>query len=93
MPSLTYPSDANRDQFYANSEATVEKGDQIRLQDIRASYDFTVGNRQTARDIQLFLYLNNVGILWRANKLGIDPDYGTAVPAALSTSIGLKVNF
>jgi len=95
VPSLTYPSDSYRDQFYANSEATVEKGDHIRLQDIRASYDFTINShgRQIVRDVQLYLYLNNVGIIWRANKLGIDPDYGTALPAALSTSIGVKVIF
>ncbi|MDQ2719434.1 MAG: hypothetical protein M3Z26_06675 [Bacteroidota bacterium] len=44
-------------------------------------------------DFQLFLYLNNVGILWKANKLGIDPDYGMGLPAPRSISIGIKANF
>lgn len=95
VPSLTYPADENRDLFYANSEATVEKGDNIRIQDIRLSYDLNSKgfNKKTVKDVQIFLYLNNVGILWRANKLGIDPDYGTGLPAPFSTSVGIKANF
>ena len=95
VPSLTYPADINRDIFYTNSEATVEKGDNIRIQDIRLSYQF-IKNTKTKNilnDIQLFLYLNNVGILWRANNIGIDPDYGTGLPSPLSTSVGIKLNF
>lgn len=95
VPSIDYPSDVNRDIFYANSEATVEKGDNIRLQDIRLSYDLPIklSNKKFMNSLQFFVYLNNVGILWRANKLGIDPDYGMGLPAPKSISVGVKANF
>lgn len=95
VPSLIYPADVNRDIFYGNSEATVEKGDNIRLQDVRLSYDLPtkLTGKKVMNELQLFLYLNNVGIIWRANKLGIDPDYGMGLPAPRSISIGLKANF
>jgi TonB-dependent starch-binding outer membrane protein SusC len=37
--------------------------------------------------------MNNVGILWKANHEGIDPDYGFGLPSPHSYSVGLKVNF
>jgi len=78
VPSLIYPADNNRDQFYNLSEILVEKGDHIRLQDIRVSYDL---DKQTIRklpfqNVRIYIYVSNIGVLWRANKLGIDPDYG-----------------
>jgi TonB-linked SusC/RagA family outer membrane protein len=94
VPSMTYPSDPNRDLFYQYSEATVEKGDHIRLQDVNFSYDFF--NSQKAMrfpisKLQLFLYGNNLGILWRANKKGLDPDFATGgIPYTRTLSIGLK---
>jgi TonB-dependent starch-binding outer membrane protein SusC len=95
VPSMTYPSNIYRDQFYSKSEVNVDKGDNIRLQDIRLSYDFSFSEYQkkTLKDLQLFLYMNNVGILWKANHEGIDPDYGFGLPSPHSYSIGLKANF
>ncbi len=95
VPSLAYPSDANRDKFYLNSEATIEKGDHIRLQDIRFSYDLRTGRGwlRFLKDAQCFVYGNNMGILWRANKKGIDPDYQVGLPAPRSWSIGCKLIF
>jgi hypothetical protein len=95
VPSLLYPSDANRDKFYLNSEATVEKGDHIRLQDIRCSYDLQKGRHylKMIQEAQCFLYANNLGILWRANKRGIDPDYQVGLPASRSWSLGIKLIF
>lgn len=95
VPSMTYPSNYYRDQFYIHSEALVEKGDNVRLKDIRLSYDFNFshGQRKVIRGLQLFMYANNVGIIWRANDKGIDPDYGFGIPAPHSYSFGLKANF
>lgn len=95
VPSLTYPADANRDKFYLNSEATVEKGDHIRLQDIRLSYDLPTVNhwRKIFQQAQCFVYGNNLGILWKANTKGIDPDYRVGLPAPRSWSMGVKLIF
>jgi hypothetical protein len=76
VPSLVYPSNYQRDNFYTNSEALVARGDHVRLQDIQIAYDIKHGSMQLLknRQIQLYLYANNLGILWRANKHQIDPD-------------------
>lgn len=94
VPSMPYPSNYYRDQFYKSSEVNVDKGDNIRLQDIRLSYDFSFeGSKRTFRDLQLFFYMNNVGIIWRANHEGVDPDYGFGLPSPHTYSMGLKSNF
>lgn len=94
IPSMTYPANSNRDKFYSNSTATLEKGDLIRLKDINISY--ALHNLKLAgfklKGLQLYAYLNNIGILWRANKIGVDPEYGTGIPAAFSVSLGCKLD-
>lgn len=74
VPSLTYPANANRDLFYNNSEVLVEKGDHVRLQDIRLSYDFGQKGSKSLQSVSLFVYGSNIGIIWRANRKGIDPE-------------------
>jgi hypothetical protein len=95
VPSMPYPVNLYRDRFYNSAEVNVDRGDNIRLQDIRLSYDFsfTKSQQKIAKNLQLFLYMNNVGILWRANHEGIDPDYGFGLPSPRSYSIGIKANF
>lgn len=104
VPALVYPANsgptANRDFFYNNSEILVEKGDHIRLQDIRLDYDFKKQNLRKLpfESIKIYVYASNLGILWRANNQGIDPDY---IPGVFSnTSLrgktiatGIKIDF
>ncbi|SEN69445.1 TonB-linked outer membrane protein, SusC/RagA family [bacterium A37T11] len=92
VPAWIYPVNYGADNFYTYSEILVEKGDHIRLQDVRLSYHL--------KKWQLFVYANNLGILWRANKHGIDPDYnalvnlGTvALPTPRSYAVGLTTSF
>ncbi|WP_300601958.1 SusC/RagA family TonB-linked outer membrane protein [Niabella sp.] len=94
VPALIYPADTYRDKFYANSEASVEKGGLVRLQDINLNYTFQhIRAGSVIGKLQLYTYLSNVGLLWRANKKRIDPDYGYNVPAPLNVSFGLKADF
>lgn len=94
VPSMVYPANSLRDNFYMYSEATVEKGDHIRLQDIRLSYDFPVSRKKRLlSQMQLYCYAANLGILWRANQLGIDPDFNFNLPASRSVAIGFKSTF
>ncbi|GAC1310349.1 MAG: hypothetical protein NVSMB24_27390 [Mucilaginibacter sp.] len=92
MPSL--PLDQNRETFYQFSSALVDKGDHIRLQDINVSYDLV--DRSTKgkfpfSHLQVYTYINNVGILWRANHDGLDPDlFAGALPALTTISFGIK---
>ncbi|HKZ66391.1 MAG TPA: TonB-dependent receptor, partial [Chitinophagaceae bacterium] len=96
VPSMVYPAQTNRDDFYNYSEALVEKGDHIRLQYINLSYDWE--NKRIKKIplqyAQLFIVVNDIGIIWRANKLGLDPDYtNRGMPPSRSVSIGFKAGF
>jgi len=67
VPSAIYPAQSSRDAFYLGSAALVEKGDHVRLQYVNLAYEM---NRQ----LQLYINASNLGIIWRANRQGIDPD-------------------
>jgi hypothetical protein len=96
VPSLPTGANGNRDQVYQYSDKLVDKGDVIRLQDLRLNYDIAKGkSRWPFQSTQVFIYMNNVGIIWRANKDGLDPDaylYGE-IPNPRSISAGVNVNF
>jgi TonB-linked SusC/RagA family outer membrane protein len=93
VPSFEYPADFNRDGFYAYSEALVEKGDHIRLKDVRLSYLFKIGkDKSTATRAEVFCYINNIGLIWTANQHGIDPDYMNTAPAPRTYSLGMRVD-
>jgi TonB-linked SusC/RagA family outer membrane protein len=91
VPSLTFPLASNRDSFYANSEINVLKGDHIRLQEVNLSYAFDKRNWHL-RNSRLFFNVSNLGVLWRANKLGIDPDTFD-YPIPRTYSFGFSTNF
>jgi hypothetical protein len=95
VPSMTYPGDPNRDEFYQNSTVLVEKGDNVRLQDVQLSYDWTkqAHARLPVQLIHVYVYGNNLGILWKANHAGIDPDYLTAMPLPRTLAVGVKVDY
>jgi hypothetical protein len=95
VPAMSYPANSNRDKFYLYSEATVLKGDLFRLQDLRITYDFPDLKlaKRALKKLQLYTYINNIGILWRANKEHLDPDYGGNLPPQTSFSFGIKTEF
>ena len=98
VPSNQYKTDSNRDNFYAGSSVLVEKGDHIRLQYINVSYDLSQQQWTSLplRNLQLYANISNLGILWRANKNNIDPDYNlgiNAVKPPLYFTFGLKAKF
>jgi TonB-dependent starch-binding outer membrane protein SusC len=90
VPALVYPANLTRTNLYLYSDALVEKGDHIRLQDIRFGYSLSSKQQKLFRSINFFMYLNNIGILYRSNRQHIDPDYPTGVPQARTISFGLK---
>ena len=92
VPSMVYPANYQRDEFYKNSEATVEKGDHVRLQDLNFSYIITDRKELPFRQVKLTLYARNLGIIWKSNKYNLDPDV-RGIPMAKSFALGLNVNF
>ncbi|MBN9382780.1 MAG: SusC/RagA family TonB-linked outer membrane protein [Chitinophagaceae bacterium] len=99
VPSVIYPANPNRAAFYQYSAKLVEKGDHVRLQDIRLSYDLGASSKKLPfSTLQVYTYLTNLGIIWRANKYGIDPDsYSYAgshsYPNPFSIAFGFRATF
>ncbi|HAT93171.1 MAG TPA: SusC/RagA family TonB-linked outer membrane protein, partial [Sphingobacterium sp.] len=79
VPALTYPAVNVADQFYRNSEVLVSKGDHIRLQDINLSYALSPNILRSLhlKNVRFFAYVNNVCMIWKANKVNLDPDFPT----------------
>jgi TonB-linked SusC/RagA family outer membrane protein len=92
VPSMIYPSTSQRDAFYRDSETNVEKGDNVRLQDITINYTFDKQNlkKMPFSSVNVYIYANNIGLLWKANKAGLDPDYETPPPRSIAA--GIKIN-
>lgn len=99
VPSLAYPSNFNRSNFYKYSEILVERGDHIRIQDINLNYNFKKEKYSwlPLRSMQLYFYTSNLGILWMKNKQQIDPDFNDIFtinyPSPKSFSIGINGSF
>lgn len=93
VPSAVYSSaNQNRDNFYYFSEVNVMKGDHIRLQEINLSYLIPAAKSKFISNPRVYMNVSNLGIIWRANKNGIDPevfDY----PNPKSYSLGFSANF
>ncbi|SEN20751.1 TonB-linked outer membrane protein, SusC/RagA family [bacterium A37T11] len=94
-PGVYRPSNNYVEAVYRDSEALISKGDHIRLQDIQCSYTLPVRKGFLAgKNLRLYAYARDLGILWRANKEGIDPDYAqTNYPPPASYSFGLQATF
>jgi TonB-linked SusC/RagA family outer membrane protein len=96
VPSMVYPADPNRDNFYRNSEVLIEPGDHVRLQDLQLGYTITRSEhlKLPVQAMRFYLYANNLGILWRANHVGIDPDYVSDLyPSRRTLALGIKIDY
>lgn len=96
LPSMPASINTARDSFYNFSTATVEKADNIRLQDISLSYDFgkILLQQLSLSKVQIYLYANNIGIIWKSTKTRFDPDYPAAdYPPARTIAVGIKADF
>lgn len=94
VPSAKYPMDSRREMFFTNSSVLVEKGDHVRLQNVNFSYRISKEkwHRLPVKQMTFNIYSSNLGILWRANKKGLDPDF-TTFPGRLNLSAGLNLTF
>ncbi|MEN7547366.1 SusC/RagA family TonB-linked outer membrane protein [Rapidithrix thailandica] len=91
VPSLPERKNTNRDQLYLYSEALVEKGDHLRLQDIRLEYQLPI-EKLPFHKAKVYLYANHLGILWKATGTPLDPDYRQTKPQR-SLSLGFQLEF
>ncbi|MBN7816258.1 SusC/RagA family TonB-linked outer membrane protein [Algoriphagus pacificus] len=94
VPSMPEVANTFRDSFYLGSEALISKGDHIRLQDMRLAYSFREGRLSNSliRNLSVYTYANNLGIIWKATKDELDPDFRTSRPQR-SFAVGINWNF
>lgn len=81
--------------FSQLSESLVEKGDHIRLTDVRLSY--TISKQKISalpfQQIRIYCLANNLGILWKASHSTEDPEYYQSIFVPVRTySIGISAN-
>ena len=97
VPALVYtnyPQFSIRDNFYKYSEVNVLKADNVRLQYLTLAYSIMnkIGKLRMEQ-IQVYLNAANLGIVWRANKEQLDPDYPSSLQPAKSYTVGIRANF
>ncbi|RZK43377.1 MAG: SusC/RagA family TonB-linked outer membrane protein [Pedobacter sp.] len=97
VPSIVYPANANRNNFYRGSSLLVARADHVRFQDVNLSYGLPadVLGKLGLRSLRVFTYLANLGLLYAANGDRLDPDAHLrgSYPNPFSISFGLKANF
>jgi len=93
VPSMVYPEPQARSDFYAGSEALVDKGDHIRLKYVNLLYRLPLKKK---RFIDFYINGADLGIIWKANHNGIDPDYNLglfSVKPAPTYTFGIRFNY
>lgn len=97
VPSMPTVANNNfqRDEFYQFASVNVQNAGNVRLKDVSLGYDFSplMPRRSPFSSVQLHGYYVVNRLLWKANKLGIDPDYAIMKPAqsySLGLNLGLK---
>jgi TonB-linked SusC/RagA family outer membrane protein len=95
VPSMPSVSSSARDEFYAHSAVLVHRGDHARLQDINLSYTLSKSQAHWMpfQTVQLYLFANNVAMLYQRVKSNLDPDYLSSSPPSKSLAAGLKIDF
>ncbi|GGE52132.1 TonB-linked SusC/RagA family outer membrane protein [Pedobacter psychrotolerans] len=86
---------------YAQSDINVLKGDYIRLRELSLTYKIPVEHlTRMVKTANFAFAVRNLGLLWTANKEGIDPDFTSGLnsttlglPATVSYNFTLNVNF
>ncbi|WP_343522010.1 SusC/RagA family TonB-linked outer membrane protein [Pedobacter sp.] len=95
VPSMPYPVSGSRESFYRFAEVLIDKGDHIRIQYINLDYAFqkSLTKKIGLKTLHLFANLANVGIIYRANKHHLDPEYVTSgfnLPPGQTMAFGLR---
>ncbi|PSK98329.1 SusC/RagA family TonB-linked outer membrane protein [Cecembia rubra] len=93
VPSMPLTNNTFRQFIYTFSETLVERGDHIRLQDIRAGYHLKKSKLPwlPVRSAEFYTYVNNLGLLWKKTKFDVDPDFQN-IPPPRSIAIGLRID-
>jgi len=93
VPSMVYPEPIERSSFYSGSEMLVDRGDHIRLRYVNLQYKLPIRGNS---NLELYVNATDLGILWKANHEGIDPDYNLGLYSLKpkpTYTFGLRFNY
>lgn len=96
VPAYASAANTGLNTFYNFNNVLITKGDVVRLQDISLSYALTKFNipRLPVERINIVANVRNVGMLWKANDFGIDPDFANAQYVTPRTfALGFQFDF
>jgi TonB-linked SusC/RagA family outer membrane protein len=95
VPSYVALNNDNRDLFYRNSDVLVQKSDVIRLEDMNLAYALNKNmvKKLPFKAISVYVYAANLGMLWKANHMGIDPYYNNVPAERMRIAIGTNLTF
>lgn len=98
VPSFTYPASSQAEAFYKFAEPFVLRADHIRLQYVNLAYQFNKINSKTfpVKSFKVFFLANNLGLLWKKNELGLDPDYSynkSMLEPSKTFTLGIQATF
>jgi TonB-dependent starch-binding outer membrane protein SusC len=87
--------------WYTNSNSNIRDASHVRLQQITLGYTFPqsiLNKTKVFRSITANATVSNLGIIWRANDDGIDPDYVTTdiytnLPPSANYTFNLNFSF
>lgn len=96
VPAYAEKFDNSLSSLYKASEVLITKGDVVRLQDVSLSYALTKRNfpKIPVERINIIANVRNAGMLWKANKYGLDPDFANADYVTPRTfALGIQMDF
>ncbi|MDQ8005261.1 MAG: SusC/RagA family TonB-linked outer membrane protein [Pedobacter sp.] len=95
VPSFVYPNASNRDTFYLGTEVLVQSADHIRLQYVSFNYQLLKSTNKYFKQLDVYANIANLGVLWKANKAKVDPEYNglNKLLPSKTFSIGTNINF
>jgi TonB-linked SusC/RagA family outer membrane protein len=78
IPSFQEVINTPRAQIYTYSSARILRADHVRLQDVRIAYSLPLHrwNMKKISRCSLYVYANNLGLIWKKANTSYDPDYG-----------------
>src|SRR5690606_26590853 len=91
MPSMLYPVDQNRDNFYQMAELHVLRGDHLRLEYINFSWRPVITPKGWPKSLDVYVNASNLGILWKVNKENKDPEFSDRLSPLMSITTGLRL--
>lgn len=93
IPSLQYPVNARRDNFYRNAAINVQRGDHIRLNEVRFQYQYLTKAKNSIKSLTCYIFIDNMNVLlWKKNSFGLDPENLIGFKRPINYSVGLQLS-